>query len=73
MANGVEMSKMNKSDESKIPYMKEEFPVISPSFIPEPGYDNIDNIPDGDEYPSYQEPLPIDKPSEFGDNNVKEF
>ncbi|SHO53834.1 hypothetical protein [Anaerocolumna xylanovorans] len=67
------MSEFDKKEESGMPSKREEFPVINPSFIPEPGYDNIDNIPKGEEYPSYQDPIPIDKPTEIGGNSIKEF
>lgn len=67
------MSKSEKKEKEGRPFEREEFPVINPSFIPEPGYDNIDNLPSGGEYPSYQEPIPIDKPAEIGENGIKEF
>lgn len=67
------MSVINRAEESGKPFEREELPVINPSFIPEPGYDSIGDTHGREEYPSYQEPVPIDKPSEIGENSVKEF
>ncbi len=67
------MKDISDRDNRKEGGRKEEFPVINPSFVPEPGIDSVENSPKGEECPHYSEPLPIDKPTEIGGNSIKEF
>lgn len=50
-----------------------EMPIVPPSFIPTPGNDKIENRPEREEYPSYQEPGTADRPLEVGNIGVREF